>query len=174
MWIFNESLPIDYYRSCANQQWFTELYLSAGHCSLQDFLLKAKWEYRCHTYGIIYGPKRTLGTERQLALALLMTVPSLLSYAMLGAVNFIIMTRVLQQMNDSSGTLLLHQVEIACDIAMVFPIVIPLARIVNAIKHAITGKMRNQFVGILSVICCCLRYFSFFDFVQHLFSFDVW
>lgn len=154
-WMSNESVPKAYYRSCGFAAWFDWLYHAVPwimengtwiaenpqYCSIGFYLASQKWSYECLANSLIYGAKRSLGETPQDAFKHLMFHFQLI-FAIMGIINFIIMTRVIKQIeaNGSSDTLLLHQTEIACDILMVIKSHIPWPELVNALKYAVTGN----------------------------------
>lgn len=124
-WIANETIPIGYYQTCGNYHILVWLRNYAGRCSAGTILAFVRSKYECMFYNVFYESKRAAAIRvvwnlRPFDALLKLLNPFAVCFALLGAINYIIMTRVQKQIEGGgSGSLLFHQAEIVCDIAMV-------------------------------------------------------
>lgn len=145
-WMKNESVPVDYYRSCGSQYWFIRITGQGASkrekkfCTAGFYLAELKWGYKCALYSIVYGSRRGLGLNPFAGFSDV-CFPGGLCYAIFGIINFIIMTRVVKEIDKNrAATRVLHQAEIACDIFMVIVWHVPLCDIAKILINAIAGR----------------------------------
>lgn len=153
-WMANESISVDYYRSCGYMHWFTVLGYDSQwkleqrkwnlknnkFCSAEFYFAVQKWSYKCLANRVVYGSQRRVGDNPFNAFTSL-TFHGQLSFSIFGVINLIIMTRVVKQIDKNrTATLVLHQTEIVCDVLMVVKSHVALVDIINVLKYTTTGR----------------------------------